>query len=452
MMTLYSTRDKRHTFGVSFEEAVMKGLAPDGGLFVPEHIPSFDSNFFSEALPTMDFPDLAYTVAATLLDGTIPEDDLDKMIKLAINFPAPLHYLDDRHSVLELFHGPSLAFKDFGARFMAQLMSYFNRDKDRELTILVATSGDTGAAVAAGFHGLPGIRVFVLYPEGKVSPFQELQIAGWGDNIHAVKVAGDFDDCQRLVKSAFSDEDLSQNIRFTSANSINISRLLAQVFYYFEAYKQLLNTGRVSTTGKTKLVFSVPSGNFGNLTAGLYARQMGLPVDHFIAGTNANAVFPVYINSGIFKPAQTIATISNAMDVGNPSNFERIQGLYSGKDGEGSTWNNIRASLGSYSISDEETRRCILERYAGNDYLLDPHTAVGLFALESWKKENPEMANAQGVVLATAHPYKFREVLEPLLGTTLASPSQASAMQIVEEKHFSIAPDLELLKKLLLWQ
>lgn len=450
MMTLYSTRDRERTHGVSFEEAVMKGLAPDGGLFVPEHIPSFDTKFFSEVLPTMDFPELAYTVAANLLDGTIPDGDLDNMVKEAINFPAPLHYLDDRHSVLELFHGPSLAFKDFGARFMAQLMSYFNRDKDRELTILVATSGDTGAAVAAGFHGLPGIRVFVLYPEGKVSPFQELQIAGWGDNIHAVKVAGDFDDCQRMVKAAFADEDLSQNIRFTSANSINISRLLAQIFYYFEAYKQLLNAGRVSAAGKSKLVFSVPSGNFGNLTAGLYARRMGLPVDQFIAGTNANAVFPAYLNSGVFKPAQTIATISNAMDVGNPSNFERIQDLYRGKEGEGSTWNNIRAELGSYSVSDDETRRCILGTHAGSHYLLDPHTAVGLFALETWKKKNPEMADAQGVVLATAHPFKFREILEPLLGKELDSPAQASAMNIVEEKHFSIAPDLVLLKKLLL--
>ncbi len=446
-MTLYSTRDQEQVQGVSFEQAVLKGLATDGGLYVPELIPAFEPAFFQEVLPSMSFPDIAFAVASKLLDGTIPEGDLHRMVTAAINFPAPLHRLNEDTSILELFHGPSLAFKDFGARFMAQLMSYFNQDKEQELTILVATSGDTGAAVAAGFHGLPGIRVFVLYPAGKVSPFQELQIAGWGDNIHAVKVAGDFDDCQRLVKAAFSDEELKGQIRFTSANSINISRLLAQIFYYFEAYRQLQVEG-LSLNQKT--VFSVPSGNFGNLTAGLYAQRMGLPIDYFIAGTNANAVFPNYLKSGVFQAQTTIATISNAMDVGNPSNFERIQNLYHSKSGEGSTWNNIKDMLASMSVSDDQTRACIREHYQKEQYLLDPHTAVGVYAFESWKKNHPELEAAQGVVLATAHPFKFREVLEPLIGEVLPPPAQAAAMEIVAEKHFSIDPDLEPLKRLLL--
>jgi threonine synthase len=450
MMRLYSTRDvHRMQEGVSFEQAVMRGLAPDGGLFVPENIPSFDPAFFEEKLPNMAFPEIAFSVAAQLLDGAIPREDLQSMIHAAINFPAPVHRLNNSVSILELFHGPSLAFKDFGARFMAQLMAYFNQSSQQELTILVATSGDTGAAVAAGFHGLPGIRVFVLYPEGKVSPFQELQIAGWGDNIHAVKVAGDFDDCQRLVKAAFADHQINRNIRFTSANSINISRLLAQIFYYFEAYKQWISETK-GVADKPKLVFSVPSGNFGNLTAGLYAQKMGLPVDHFIAATNANDVFPAFLASGHFKAQTTIATVSNAMDVGNPSNFERIESLYQENTTERSTWNNIRAAIGSLAVSDEDTLDCIQDVFRKYHYLLDPHTAVGVFALEAWKANNPDRSDAHGIVLATAHPFKFREIIEPLIGEELQVPAQAGTMKIATDKHFHIDPDLKYLKKLLL--
>jgi len=447
MMRLYSTRDVHRSQSVNFEQAVMRGLASDGGLFVPENIPAFDPVFFDTLLPGMSFPEIAFSVASRLLDGAIPEDDLRLMVGAAIDFPAPVRRLNNSTSILELFHGPSLAFKDFGARFMAQLMAYFNQNSQQELTILVATSGDTGAAVAAGFHGLPGIRVFVLYPGGKVSPFQELQIAGWGDNIHAVKVAGDFDDCQRLVKAAFSDQDLNQSIRFTSANSINISRLLAQIFYYFEAYKQW-KKGAATDAIRQKIAFSVPSGNFGNLTAGLYARQMGLPVDYFIAATNANDVVPAFLGSGQFKAQTTIPTVSNAMDVGNPSNFERMEYLY--RSTEGSTWNNMRAAISGLSVSDADTLHCIMDTYRKYDYLLDPHTAVGLFAFEAWKKQDPKREEVHGVILATAHPFKFREIIEPLIGEELEVPAQAGDMQIATDRHYHIGPELEPLKKLLL--
>jgi len=313
-MKLYSTKNPEVLF--SLKEAVLKGLPDDNGLFVPDNISSLPSSFF-ERLPELTFSELAYEIVEHLFEGSIPEEDLKKIISTAINFPAPLIKLDEQTSVLELFHGPSLAFKDFGARFMAQLMGYFNRGEDKDLVILVATSGDTGGAVAAGFYNTLGIKVVILYPSGRVSPLQEKQLTTLGGNVSAIEVEGSFDDCQALVKKAFLDKSLTDNIRLSSANSINIARLIPQSFYYFEAYKQLGKNPKAP-------VFIIPSGNFGNLTAGLLAKRMGLPIAHFVAATNKNDIVPSYLSSGEYNPKPSIATISNAMDVGNPSNFYRM--------------------------------------------------------------------------------------------------------------------------------
>ena len=316
-MKLYST--KNPTAFVSLKEAVFKGLPDDNGLFMPDFIPQLEADFIKN-LKNHSFQSIAFTVAKTLLRGVIPDEDLKILVERAIDFPAPVVKLDDSTHILELFHGPSLAFKDFGARFMAQLMSYFNQEDTRELVILVATSGDTGGAVAAGFYKTLGIKVVILYPSGKVSLLQEKQLTTLGENIMALEVEGTFDDCQALVKKAFLDRELTSKIRLSSANSINIARLIPQSFYYFEAFKQ------VEAHGKP-VVFSIPSGNFGNLTAGLFAQKMGLPVSKFIAATNANDVVPQYLASGTYTPTPSVPTLSNAMDVGNPSNFARMLDL-----------------------------------------------------------------------------------------------------------------------------
>ncbi|MEO6038767.1 MAG: threonine synthase, partial [Saprospiraceae bacterium] len=317
-MQFYSTNNP--SLRVGLEEAIFKGLPDDNGLFMPLHIPHLPADFIRN-LKNYSLPEIAFQVAKTFLQGAIPDEDLSGIIERAINFPAPLVQLDAHSYLLELTHGPSLAFKDFGARFMAEMMSYLNPDKQREIVILVATSGDTGGAVAAGFYRTPGIRVVILYPAGKVSPLQEKQLTTLGHNISALEINGTFDDCQALVKRAFLDPELTQAIRLSSANSINIARLIPQSFYYFEAYKQLPQTA-------LPVVFSIPSGNFGNLTAGILAKRMGLPVHKFIAATNANKVVPDYLNTGTYTPRSSVPTLSNAMDVGNPSNFARMQNLY----------------------------------------------------------------------------------------------------------------------------
>ena len=342
-MRLYSTKNRGHY--TNLKEAVLRGLPPDNGLYMPERIPALPADVL-ENLHQLPFVEIAFAVARTLLQGAIPEPDLRKIIGEAVNFPAPLVQFDEEKYVLELFHGPSLAFKDFGARFMAQLMSYFNRGEEQELVILVATSGDTGGAVAAGFYQTPGTRVVILYPSGKVSALQEKQLTTLGHNITALEVDGTFDDCQAMVKKAFLDESLTSRFRLTSANSINISRLIPQSFYYFEAYKQLPEGSDV--------VFCVPSGNFGNLTAGLLAQRMGLPVRHFIAATNNNDVVPAYLQTGEYRPRPSRRTLSNAMDVGNPSNFARMKDLYHDLE-ERSTWNSMRASITGYAYNDEQT-------------------------------------------------------------------------------------------------
>jgi threonine synthase len=411
-MRLYST--KNTTSFVSLEEAVFKGLPDDNGLFMPENIPLLPNAFFKN-LKDYSFQEIGFEICKHLFKEVIPESDLRSIIEKSITFPAPVVKLNEGAYILELFHGPSLAFKDFGARFMAQLMSYFNKGNDRELVILVATSGDTGGAVAAGFYKTPGIRVVILYPSGKVSNLQEKQLTTLGENVTAIEIDGTFDDCQALVKQAFLDSELTKNIRLSSANSINIARLIPQSFYYFEAYKQLPVDGK-------SVVFCVPSGNFGNLTAGLFAKKMGLPVHQFIAATNANDVVPSYLHSGTYTPRHSVATLSNAMDVGNPSNFARMMDIYC------STWNNIREDIKGYSFNDAETEECMQNVFNDYGYILDPHGAVAYLALEKYQQENP---GTKGVIFETAHPSKFLPDVERVLKQKIEVPER---LAILSEK------------------
>lgn len=408
-MKLYSTKNSDHL--VDLKEAVFKGLPEDNGLYMPQTIPALPASFFDD-LPKLSFPEIAYSVSQNLIGDYIPQQALKTIIEHAVNFPAPVVSLDKNYHILELFHGPSLAFKDFGARFMAQLMSYFNRNENKELVILVATSGDTGGAVAAGFLNTPGIKVVILYPSGKVSPLQEKQLTALGGNISALEVDGTFDDCQALVKQAFLDQQLRAQIRLSSANSINISRLIPQSFYYFEAYKQVVGTNK-------KMVFTVPSGNFGNLTAGLLAKRMGLPIHHFIAATNANDVVPEYLSSGKFESRPSVPTISNAMDVGNPSNFARMLDLYC------STWNIMKEDISGFSYSDEATKLGIKEVYEKYGYTIDPHGAVGYLAFKDYFQKNPDTA---GVILETAHPSKFNTEVEKITQQQVVIPERLAVL------------------------
>lgn len=418
-MQLYST--KNATAFVSLKEAVMKGLPDDNGLFMPEHIPTLSADFI-ENLEKYTFPEIAFEVSKTLLQGAIPENDLKKIIDKSITFPAPVIQLDESTTILELFHGPSLAFKDFGARFMAQIMSYFNQKEDEELIILVATSGDTGGAVAAGFHKTPGIRVVILYPSGKVSPLQEKQLTTLGHNITALEIDGTFDDCQALVKKAFLDKKLNQKLRLSSANSINIARLIPQSFYYFEAYKQVKHLNK-------PVVFCIPSGNFGNLTAGLLAKNMGLPIHKFIAATNENDVIPEYLGSGNYTPRPSVRTISNAMDVGNPSNFARMADIYANLKGNpelnGSTWNNMKEDIVGFGVNDPATKEGIKEVCTKYNYVIDPHGAVGYLALKQYQKDNPDIL---GIILETAHPSKFISDVESILNLKVDIPERLAIL------------------------
>ena len=426
-MKLYSTKNK--SLEVSLKEAVMKGLPDDNGLFMPYHIPALDTSFIQN-LKNYSFQEIAFTVSKALFNGFISDQELQMIINNSITFPAPLVKLNDQQYILELFHGPSLAFKDFGARYMAQLMGYFNKNEEKELVILVATSGDTGGAVAAGFHKTPGIKVVILYPSGKVSFLQEKQLTTLGENITALEVQGTFDDCQALVKKAFLDKELNQQIRLSSANSINIARLIPQSFYYFEAFKQLENTD-------IPAVFCVPSGNFGNLTAGLLAQKMGLPIDHFIAATNINDVVPSYLDVGVFNPRPSVRTISNAMDVGNPSNFARMLDLHS-KENDSSTWNNMQNHISGFAYNDEETRRGINEVYQKYNYVIDPHGAVGYLALKDYQETN---TNTQGIILETAHPSKFVDEVEKVIKTPVDIPERLKVL--ADQKKMSHILDID---------
>ncbi|MEQ8705675.1 MAG: threonine synthase [Phaeodactylibacter sp.] len=434
-MRLYSTKNRNEFTGL--KEAVLRGLPPDNGLYMPESIPALPTSFIRN-LKDYSFQEIAFTVTKTLFQGAIPDADLRNITDTAINFEAPLVALNERQHILELFHGPSLAFKDFGARFMAQLMSYFNQGASQELVILVATSGDTGGAVAAGFYQTPGTRVVILYPKGKVSDLQEKQLTTLGHNISALEIEGTFDDCQAMVKQAFLDPVLTGRIRLTSANSINISRLVPQSFYYFEAFKQLSDTDEV--------VFCVPSGNFGNLTAGLLAQRMGLPVQHFIAATNINKVVPEYLQTGNYSPRPSERTLSNAMDVGNPSNFARMQDLYHDLE-ERSTWNNMKASISGYAYTDEATRAAVKEVHDRYGYIIDPHGAVGYLALQEYQKSH---AGANGVILETAHPAKFLPDVEAILEQKIKVPERLAKLAKREKVADLMPPEFAPFKDWLL--
>ena len=431
-MELYSTKNPQ--LRVSLKEAVFKGLPEDNGLYMPVEVPTLPPSFIAN-LEKYSFQEIAFTITQSLFQGAMPDQDIRELIENAITFPAPVVSLKDgKQYILELFHGPSLAFKDFGARFMAQLMSYFNQGEDQELVILVATSGDTGGAVASGFYRTAGIKVIILYPSGKVSDLQEKQLTTLGENVTALEIEGTFDDCQALVKKAFLDDQLRSKLRLSSANSINISRLVPQSFYYFEAYKQIKHLGK-------PVVFSVPSGNFGNLTAGLIAQKMGLPIHHFIAATNANDVVPEYLVSGEFTPRPSIATISNAMDVGNPSNFVRMLDIF------GSTWNTMQQHVSGYAFDDNATRKAIKAVKKKFDYIIDPHGAVGYLALKVYQKNHQRSV---GVILETAHPSKFIDVVEREIASEVAIPERLAILANKEKQSVNMPVDFAIFKEWLL--
>ncbi|MFN8346053.1 MAG: threonine synthase [Spirosomataceae bacterium] len=398
-MILYSTKNKE--LKASLEEAVFRSLPPDNGLYMPESIPKVSDSFLG-TIENLTFNEIAFEVAKTLLKEDISDTDIRLIVERAFDFDAPVVPIEDRTYCLELFHGPSMAFKDFGARFMASLMSYFLVRSQKEIHILVATSGDTGGAVAQGFYNVPGINVTILYPSGKVSDIQEKQLTTLGGNVKALEVDGTFDDCQALVKKAFLDAELNRKYNLASANSINISRLIPQSFYYFRAYAQVKHLG-------LPVVFAVPSGNFGNLSAGILAYRMGLPVEHFIAATNRNNVVPSYLENGVYQPVASVETLSNAMDVGNPSNFVRMIHFF------GDDWEQTRGKISGFWFDDTQTKTAMHDVYARHNYLMCPHTAVAYLGLRTYTELTKK--ETTGVFLSTAQYAKFLNVVEEALGT-----------------------------------
>lgn len=431
-MKYYSTN---HTAPLaSLEEAVVKGLAPDRGLYMPERINKLPEDFFSN-IDKMSFKEIACKVANAFFGDDIPEDDLNRIVCDTLQFDCPIVKVEDNIYSLELFHGPTLAFKDVGARFMARMLQYFlKRENSDDINVLVATSGDTGSAVANGFLGVDGIHVFVLYPKGKVSPIQESQFTTLGQNITAIEVDGVFDDCQRLVKLAFMDEELNCKIKLTSANSINVARFLPQSFYYFWAYAQLKKTGN-----EKDMVVCVPSGNFGNITAAMFAKRMGLPIKRFIAANNANDVVCKFLKTGVYTAQPSVQTIANAMDVGDPSNFARIYDLFNGK------YNDIAASMEGVAYSDEDIRTAMKQCYQANSYILDPHGACGYQALKDLLKENET-----GIFAETAHPAKFKNTVENAIGTEIKIPERLAAFMKGTKQVEEMSKEFEDFKNLLL--
>ncbi len=422
---------------VSAKEAIIQGLAPDGGLFMPEHIPQLPKVFL-EGLESQSLPEIGVEVAKLFLSEDIEASALRALVEDTLAFPVPMVPLAEQIDILELFHGPTLAFKDFGGRFLGRLVAHFLRGSDREITVLVATSGDTGSAVAHGFYQVPGIEVVLLYPRGKVSPIQEQQLTTLGGNIRALEVDGTFDDCQRMVKQAFLDPIIAKKRTLTSANSINIGRLLPQSFYYFHARAQAAKAGRASL--RDAMVFSVPSGNFGNLTAGLLARRMGLPIAKFVAATNANDVVVRYLETGVFSPAPSKQTVSNAMDVGNPSNFARLMDIFS------SSRDEMAEELFGVAFTDEETTAKIARQFQASGYILDPHAAVGVLGLERYLATDP---GAFGVVLGTAHPAKFMETVSKAIGQPLPLPPSLEATLAKKKQATAVPNDYEVIRELL---
>ncbi len=430
-MKYYSTNNKNLI--VNFETAVMHGLAEDGGLFMPAEFPRMEKDFIDQ-LEKFSFQEIAFRIAKKFIDNEISDSNLQEIISNSITFPAPLVSIGKNLYILELFHGPTLAFKDFGARFMAKTMGYFVAKRNTSLNILVATSGDTGSAVAHGFYDTPGINVFILYPKGKVSLIQEKQLTTLDKNITALEINGTFDDCQRLVKTAFVDKELNKKLNLTSANSINIARLLPQAFYYFEAYKQIKDK-------KLHSIFSVPSGNLGNLTAGLIAKKIGLPISKFIGALNSNKVFAEYLQTGEFKPRPSIQTLSNAMDVGNPSNLIRIIEIYS------NILKEMQYDIHAESYDDIQTRKGIKEVYENYKYIIDPHGSVGYLALRDYIKFSQQF---NGVVLETAHPAKFKDVIEEELKIEVEIPERLALCLNKEKRTIELSSQYEDLKEYLL--
>lgn len=426
-MNYFSTNNQAPS--VNFKEATIKGLAPDKGLYFPERIPEIGNDFFKD-IQQFSKEGIAFKVIEPYVGNVIPADELRSIVAETVNFDFPLVSVDKNIFSLELFHGPTLAFKDVGARFMSRCLSYFVKDNSRKVTVLVATSGDTGGAVANGFYDVDGVDVVILYPSGKVSSVQELQLTTLGKNIKALEVDGSFDDCQCLVKQAFSDESLTKEIFLTSANSINVARWLSQQFYYFFAYQQWPDKNNPP-------IISVPSGNFGNICAGLLAHRTGLPVGHFIAACNANKVFTHYLQTQNYSPAKSIATISNAMDVGSPSNFVRILQIFNNK------FPDITNLISSYSITDDETRKAIQEVYVKNEYLMDPHGAVAFVALKKYLRNENSKA---GLFLETAHPVKFYDVVEPVINETISLPDNVKDLLKLKKQSTKLAVNYNDLK------
>ena len=416
----------------SFKEAIFTGLPPDNGLYLPTEIPLLDSTFLNN-LSGKSLPEIGLEVAKVFVGDEIPAADLQQLVAEVVNFDIPLVEVEEDIFSLELYHGPTYAFKDVGARFLARCLSYFVAQSNEKLTILVATSGDTGSAVANGFYEVPGIDVVLLYPGGgKVSKIQEQQLTTLGANITALEIDGTFDDCQRMVKQAFLDESLRTHRNLTSANSINIARLIPQSFYYFHALAQLKPTGK-------PVVFSVPSGNYGNLSAGLIASQLGLQFSRMLACSNINKIVPEYLQTGRFEPQASAMTISNAMDVGNPSNFARMQAWYGGE------LEQMQLDIGGYWYTDDQTREALKEVHANAGYLMDPHGAIGYLGLKAYQQNN----DVTGIFLETAHPAKFIDVVEETLDQKIDIPERLQACLNKEKKAITMTADYEALKEFL---
>ncbi|MGX5816856.1 threonine synthase [Chitinophaga lutea] len=417
-MMYYSLNNQQ--LQASFRDAVIQGLAPDRGLYFPREIPRLEKDFI-ERLEEYDPLYIAYKAIQPFVGGEIPDHHLKQIIRDTLSFPFPLREVEPNVYALELFHGPTLAFKDVGARFMAGCLGYFRRHEDRPVTVLVATSGDTGGAVASGFYDVPGVEVVILYPSGKVSDLQEKQLTTLGKNIRALEIAGSFDDCQRLVKTAFLDAELQAHRPLTSANSINVARWLPQMFYYIMAYRKVKQW-------KREVVFSVPSGNFGNICAGMMASAMGLPIPHFVAATNVNDTVPRFLQAGKYEPNQPIPTISNAMDVSDPSNFVRILQLFAQNE------RALKAALSAYRFTDEETVRAMEEVCEKHQYLMDPHGAVGYLGLKKYMQQHP---GHTGIFLETAHPVKFTNTMPAALAARVDTPDRVKHL-LDRQKHATL--------------
>jgi threonine synthase len=417
---------------VSFKDAVVQGIAPDRGLYFPENITPLPTIFF-ENIETLSNHEIAFLAIRQFVGDEIPESKLKEIIADVLDFDFPLVELEENVATLELFHGPTLAFKDVGARFMARCLGEFTVNDTNEVTVLVATSGDTGGAVANGFLGVKGVKVVILYPSGKVSDIQEKQLTTLGKNISALEVDGTFDDCQRMVKKAFLDTALLKNMQLTSANSINVARWLPQLFYFLFAYKQAKYKGK-------EIVFSIPSGNFGNICAGVMAQKLGMPCNHFIASTNVNDIVPYFMKTGKYEPKPSIATISNAMDVGDPSNFIRIRHLYQ------DDFETISKNISSYSFTDEETKEAMLKIYHYCSYVADPHGAVGYLGLKKYQEKHP---NTYGIFLETAHPVKFLDIVEDTIRENIDLPDKIAKIMDKKKKAIAISTYEELKNYLL---